>query len=128
MEFNYFGVIGMALIGAIFCLLVRKHNAEQALAITTGVVCIIGVYVLTNVTTVLAEMTEVARYVNLNYIDILYKSIGVSIVGQICADICNDYGQGSLANLALLAGRVAVLVLALPLFRELLDLSLGMVG
>lgn len=59
---------------------------------------------------------------------ILVKSLGVCLLVQFTADVCRDAGENGLAARAELAGKVALLLLALPLFRQIASLALELMG
>ncbi len=58
----------------------------------------------------------------------LLKALGVAIAVEITADICRDAGEQSLAHKLELVGKAELLLLALPLVRELLELAGGLVS
>ena len=66
--------------------------------------------------------------VNTEYAEILLKSLGVCLLVQFAADACRDAGESSLAGKIEFAGRVSVAVLALPLFRAVIDLAVSLIG
>lgn len=125
--FNVYGLFALVVISAILIITVRRHNPEHALAISLGCACVTAVFLLSQITGIVAQMTEIANTAMINGLDSLYKAIGISMVGQIMADVCADYGQTSLAGVISLAGRVAILILSLPMFRELLDVAVALI-
>lgn len=126
--FNVFGLFGLIVISGILIVTIKKHNPEHAFIISIGCVCVIVTYLLSQVVDVINEMTEIANSVQFTNLDSLFKAVGISIVGQIMADVCSDYGQTSLANTVTLAGRFAIVIISLPLFKELLSIALELVG
>jgi stage III sporulation protein AD len=52
----------------------------------------------------------------------------VTLAAQFTAELCRDAGEGALASRLELAGRAEILLLALPLIRELTALAAGMLG
>lgn len=50
------------------------------------------------------------------YLLTVFKCLGICFVTQLGCDICRDCGENALASQLELAGRVAVLISALPLF------------
>ena len=44
-----------------------------------------------------------------------FKVTGIALISEFAAQICKDAGEGALAEKAALAGKIAVLALALPL-------------
>lgn len=59
---------------------------------------------------------------------VLVKSLGVCLITQFTADVCRDAGESGLASRAEFAGKVALLLLALPLFQQIASLALGLMG
>lgn len=59
------------------------------------------------------------------YFDALLKIIGISVLGQIGADVCKDAGLTSVASTISLFGRVLSLVLCLPALEALITMIDG---
>ena len=59
---------------------------------------------------------------------VVLKAFGICIAVQTAADVCRDAGQTALAGRLELGGRLALLLVALPLFRRLLDLAGEIIG
>lgn len=59
---------------------------------------------------------------------LLFKGLGVGVLTQLCADLCRQSGEGSLANSVEMAGRAELLLLCLPMLRELVELSQRLLG
>ncbi len=63
-----------------------------------------------------------------DFIEIALKSVGICVAVQIASDVCRDAGQSALASKLEMGGRLALLLVALPLFNRLLSLSLEIMG
>ena len=59
-------------------------------------------------------------------VKILIKALGVCCLCELAGQVCREAGQLAIASKIDLAGKVTILLLALPLFRELLELSLSL--
>ena len=55
------------------------------------------------------------------YMPLIIRSLGVAMLTRICADVCRDGGEGGLAFCVETAGKAEMLVIALPLVRELIS-------
>lgn len=62
------------------------------------------------------------------YFSLLLKAVGISLVCGVAADICRDFGEGSLANGVENAGKGAIILLSLPVAEYLLELAVGLAG
>ena len=49
-------------------------------------------------------------------------------MAQFAADACRDAGESALASRVELAGKMAVVLLSLPLFGEITSVALGLLG
>ena len=56
------------------------------------------------------------------YLTILFKALGICYITQFASDICKDCGENTLAVQAEIAGKIALMLLALPLFGTLAEL------
>ena len=56
------------------------------------------------------------------HITAVLKAAGICLLTQLAADTCRDAGEAALAGKAELTGRLLLLLLAVPLFEELLGL------
>ena len=54
-----------------------------------------------------------------NYLIILLKSVGISLVVSTAADICRDCGENAIASKVELLGKCEILLLSLPLLKEI---------
>ena len=61
------------------------------------------------------------------YLTILFKALGICYVTQFACDVCRDSGENALATQAELAGKVSLLIIALPLFNSLADIVANLV-
>lgn len=55
------------------------------------------------------------------YAEFLLKALGLTVLTQCCAELCRESGESGVANGVELAGKVEILLLALPLIGEILS-------
>ncbi|MDR0991309.1 MAG: stage III sporulation AC/AD family protein [Ruminococcus sp.] len=63
-----------------------------------------------------------------SYLTVLFRALGICYITQFAADICRDSGESALAVQVELAGKVSLLLLALPMFEALADLVTVLLG
>ncbi len=128
MNIAVLAVAGIA--AALVAQLIRKTNPEISSVLLIGVGVLIAAAVVAQI---LPLTTQIRIFldragVNTEYAEILLKSLGVCLLVQFAADACRDTGESSLAGKIEFAGRVSVAVLALPLFRAVIDLAVSLIG
>ena len=62
------------------------------------------------------------------YADILLGALGIALMTGICADICRDCREPSIAGYVEMAGRLEILLLCLPLIAEILETVSGLLA
>lgn len=57
------------------------------------------------------------------YAEILLRGLGISMLCTLGAGLCRDFGEGGLAQAVEAAGKVGVLLQALPLIEKILEMT-----
>lgn len=123
-------LLGLTTITALLCVLLKKRQPEQGmlLGLAAGVLLLLlllpKLLPLIETFRSLADVSEVAG----EYGGLLVKGLGICILTQAAADTCRDAGEQSLAFKAELAGKIALLTLAVPLFEDVAQLALALIG
>ena len=120
-----FSVLGIAIVAVAACVILQKTNPEfsMAVALITGI--LIFLFVLSSFTPILKTLEYWMNEFHLNnvYFMTVIKTLGVCYLTQLASDTCKDAGYVSVASKVELAGKVTILLLALPLFENLLSLT-----
>ena len=120
------GILSLLLIAAFLTVLLRQYRPELALGVgvTAGVLLLTAVIgSLTPSLSSLQGMLQAAALPT-EYVAVLFKALGLCLITQFSADACRDAGETALAAKAEFTGKVALLVLSLPLFEEITSLAL----
>lgn len=117
--------LGAIAVTGTFCALVlRKQTPELALLlalVTGGLLLWRSRELLSSVLQLLDELGSLAG-LSEEIIAPLIKTVGISVLVRVGAQICRDGGMGSVATLLELAGSLAALVTVTPLLRAVLEL------
>jgi stage III sporulation protein AD len=121
-------IFGLAILGALLCVLLRKWNGEVALIlkVTCGVVlCVACISLLSPLVERIKELAETALGdVASEALSVLLRVLCVALLSHVCASICRDCGEGTIAYYAELGGKIEIMILCLPLFLDVLDIAL----
>lgn len=125
---DIFAVAGFAVIAAIFAVLLRRYQPEIAVVIGLGAGILILIYVIIQAQPAVNEVSTLLDEANIDssYAVILLKSLGICFITQLAADACNDAGESSIGSKIELAGKFAVLLVALPLFKKVAELAISL--
>lgn len=123
-------VVGFALIAAILLTLVRPLRPELAVLLSLVAAAVVVLAVLPRVAQIVALLEDMARRggVGSDYLAALLKIIGVAYLTEFGAQVARDAGEGALGSKVELAGKIVILVIAIPLILAVLDLILRLIG
>lgn len=123
------GLIGIAVIAAFLAVVLRRHVPEQALAVGLIAGFLILAAAIAAALPVFREIESLLKDSGMTgeYITVLFKALGVCLLTQLASDACRDAGEQGLAAKAEFAGKLSMLVLALPLFRKVADIALSLI-
>lgn len=123
-------VIGFSLCAAALSLLLRQYRPEYSLLLS--IACGIGVlfWLFEELLPVLSKIQDFAALALSEQRggEILLKSLGICFVTQLACDTCRDIGENAIAARLETAGKAAMLLLALPMFTELLERAIELIG
>ncbi len=117
-------IAAVAVAGTVLSLVIKKNSPEMALMLTVSL-ALIALYLafdtIREITDFIKSLADAAR-ISPAVLTIVIKTIGVSIVTKLSADVCRDAGQSSVASGIELAGAFAALYISLPLFKTVMSM------
>lgn len=122
------GFLAAIVLAAFLSVVIRRQNPEQALAVTLVAGILLLVAVLQRAMPLFRNVQDMLSQSGLSeeYLHIVFKALGVCLLTQLAADVCRDVGEQALANKAEFAGKVSLLLLALPLFEKIGSIALSL--
>lgn len=119
-------IIKIAMIGIAATLLaiqMKTGKPEYEIFITMAACLCIFFFLITKLEVVLEAINRMQEYVKLDikYIGILMKMIGVTYVAEFSSNLCKDAGYHAVASQIEMFGKLSVLVISMPVLLALLD-------
>lgn len=117
---NIFSICGLSLIAVVLSLLFKQYKPELRIVLSVISICLVFTAISGYIRPLKETVDELFSASNnsTNLLKILYKSLAVTYISGLAADICNDSGEHALAGNILLVGKISVLYVALPLINE----------
>ena len=127
---NVIGIAGLALVSAVIAVMLRRYNQEYAVVVSITAGVIILVQILANIVPAIRQINSLltAAQMPTEYGIILFKTLGICFLAQVAADSCRDAGESALASKVELAGKISIVILALPLFEKIASTALALIG
>ncbi len=121
---DLFKILGIGLITCITSLIVKQVKPDVASIISIAG----GVVILLMVVDYVAQIFDVFKVVMnktglpSNLFSIVLKIVGIGYLTEFAANICSDAGSNSLADKILLAGKIMILFMSLPIITNIIDI------
>lgn len=119
-----FKLCGVAILSAMLIIVIKKWGADQALIIRAVIAVIIGGVVVGMLSPVVEYILSLSEFVDpalSSVVGVMLKTVCVAIVCHICATVCRDLGETSIASYIELGGKIEMLILSLPLFEDVVN-------
>ena len=123
-------VVGVLLCAAMLAVLLRVQRPELAMCLGLAAAVVVAVLLMRQIAPLIMTMRRMLMMTAMpsEGFGVVLKAAGVCLLTQMTADTCRDAGETALAAKAELTGRVLMLLLAVPLFEELLTLVTSLIG
>lgn len=127
---TFWQVIAGAMIAVVLGLAMSKQGKDITLLLSVAGCCMALVAAINYLKPVVQFVEQLQSVGNLNgnMLKIMLKSVGIGLVAEIAAMICNDSGNSALSKAVQILAAAAVLWLSIPLMTALLDLVEQIVG
>lgn len=108
----------------------KHYSKPYYILILAASTTIIAGFVLNNTMPLFQKINSIIATSNISSenSNILFKSLGICWVSQFTSDACKDAGENALANKIELAGKIAIITTALPIFNQIIECSAKIMG
>ena len=115
---------GIAVVGAILCLLTRRQSSEFGVLAALGAGILVMTLGMSFFRPLLSFSQNLQETANLGATAVgpVYKALAMGFVTEIGAGICEDAGEKALASRVELAVRVTLFAMAAPLLTEVVTI------
>ncbi|WRS28152.1 SpoIIIAC/SpoIIIAD family protein [Oscillospiraceae bacterium MB08-C2-2] len=121
---SLFTAIGMGIVATVACVLLRKTRPEMALVVSLAAGIAILFILLEFLIPTLDEIQRILEFTSVpgEYAAILFKALGICFLSQFACDACKDAGESAIASKIEAVGKIAIVVVSLPLFSKVLSI------
>ncbi|NMB43139.1 MAG: stage III sporulation protein AD [Clostridiales bacterium] len=119
-------MVNIALIGIVvtlLALLFKNTKEEFAILISIAGCFLIMSFGIPKLQIIIDAINKIQNYISINenYIVILIKIIGITLISEIASNICKDCKHNAVANQIELFGKLTILATGMPILMALLD-------
>lgn len=116
-------IVGLGFVVTLLILIIRSQRPELAVQLSLTLATVIFLLVLGKISIVLDLFRDLAEKANISqtYLNTILKIIGIAYMTEFGAQVCRDAGEGAVAGKIEFAGKVLVMVMAIPIIALVLD-------
>lgn len=117
-------IVCIGIVAVILASAIKAQRPEIALqvSIITGIFIFLLVAVKLSAVIQFIQTFSKKADIDTTYLVILLKIVGIAYIAEFGAEVCKDAGECSIASKIELAGKVTIMILAVPIITSLLDL------
>lgn len=122
-------IVGVSIIAVILAVVIRQYRPELALQISVVTGLLIFFVVIFKMASVLDALRTFTGRMNIDtvYITTVFRIVAIAYIAEFGAQVCKDAGENSIASKIELAGKVIILVLAVPILMALMELIMEII-
>ncbi|AIW34390.1 stage III sporulation protein AD [Bacillus sp. L381] len=122
-------IVGLGLIATFLSLIVKEQKPTFAFMIVVFSGCVIFLYLVDQIYDIIRMIEKIAVNANVNmvYVETILKIIGIAYIAEFGAQLTKDAGQGAIASKIELAGKILILVMAVPILTVIIETILGLI-
>lgn len=124
---SVFKIVLMGLAAVLLAMQVKQTKPEYGIYISIAVGVFVMAYAASQLTIITEGLQKIAAFisVDMQYLTILFKVIGIAYLCEFASNICKDSGYQSVAGHVELTGKLTILVMSMPIIMSLLDTVQG---
>ncbi|WP_235194591.1 stage III sporulation protein AD [Shouchella xiaoxiensis] len=121
-------LVGLGLIATFLALILKEQKPAFAFLLTMFVGAFIFLFLIDEIAQMIALISELAENANIHivYLQTILKIIGIAYIAEFGAQIAKDAGQGAIASKIELAGKIFILVLAIPIIKAVIEMIIAL--
>lgn len=121
---NIFKIVGFGIISVSLIIILKNQKPEMALMCVVTASIIMLLFIVDELTSVIELLNRLIENssIDINFLKIILKVVGISYIVEFGKNICNDAGESSIANKIEIAGKVIIVSLSIPIITSLLEI------
>ncbi len=102
----------------------RELRKEYTVPVILTVCIVFFLYVVPKIGESVQFIREISSYLEQSHASVLLRALGITYLSGTSGEICKSAGEPAVGGYIELAGRIEIMLLCIPLFRELTELAL----
>ncbi len=117
-------LFGFAIISLFLYGILRQYNPNYAILLSCVCCVFLVVYAVGTLEPVFNLVQNLSQHTSFEGVSIIFKAVGIAVLTQFTQELCRESGQTALASSVEFVGKVAVIIISVPLLVSLSDIIL----
>lgn len=116
-------IVGLALIATVLILVVKEQKPMFAFLLTVFTGVFIFLFLIGKIDSIIRVLEDLATRsgINMIFLKTILKMIGIAYIAEFGAQIMRDAGQDSIASKIELAGKILIMMMAVPIISVIIE-------
>ena len=117
-------IIGVGITALVIIIILKQYKPEFAIYVSLAVGALILLMAMDKLSAIINLLTNITKKTNMNgeFLSILLKITGISILTEYAVSICRDSGETAIASKVDLGGKIIIISMSIPIITALLEL------
>ncbi|GGK19021.1 stage III sporulation protein AD [Caldalkalibacillus thermarum TA2.A1] len=122
-------IVGIGLVATVLAIVLKEQKPVFAFLLSTFTGVLIFFFLIGKIYDVIRvlERLAVEGGINLIYLKTILQIIGIAYIAEFAAQITRDAGQGAIASKIELAGKVLIMVMAIPIITVIIETVISLI-
>ncbi len=124
-------LFALSIVCTVMCLIIRYIRPEFLPFLQLSCIVVIFAVFFNSIKCLIKNTSELISFSNVvydEYLVLLIRVLGISLITKIASEICKDSGNTAVAVIVEVAGKVFILTFCFPLLKMIVELSCGMLS
>ncbi|NMP21159.1 SpoIIIAC/SpoIIIAD family protein [Sulfobacillus harzensis] len=122
-------VLGLGLMATVLVMVVKEQRQDIGVVVRLAVGVVMLLIIVPDISRVVSSFVRISElaHIPVQYLALLLKVIGIAYLTMFVAQLAQDSGEGGTALRIELAGKIAILLLAVPLVASITETVLKLI-
>jgi stage III sporulation protein AD len=116
-------VVAFAFTALFIVLIFKGRRDDLAIQVSIAAGILIFLFMVNKLTIIMSFLQTLSNKANIDivYLNTVFKILGIAYLASFCSEICRDAGENNLAGKVEFAGKIFILVLAIPILMAVMQ-------
>ena len=116
-------IVAFAFMALFIVLIFKGRRDDLAIQVSIAAGILIFLFMVNKLTIIMGFLQTLANKANIDvvYLNTVFKILGIAYLASFCSEICRDAGESSIAAKVDFAGKILILVLAIPILMAVME-------